>query len=263
MGILNVTPDSFSDGGRFFGVDEAIAAGRRMADDGAAFVDVGGESTRPGADAVSEEEELRRVLPVVRALAADRRARVSIDTMKAAVADECLRAGATLVNDVTGLRDPEMAKVAARHGAGVVVMHMRGTPLTMRSQAEYGDVVRDVMGELRPRVALARVAGVGEVYVDPGIGFAKTAEQSFELLARLMEFGELGCPVLIGPSRKSFLAAIEGMEKAEDRLEGTLAAAVIGALAGAAVVRVHDVAACRKALAVADRVKGSGWTGSC
>jgi dihydropteroate synthase len=262
MGILNVTPDSFSDGGRYAGAEEAVAAGRRMAEEGAAIVDVGGESTRPGAEEVSEEEELRRVLPVVRALAAEGRARVSIDTTKPGVADACLEAGATLVNDVTGLRDPEMARAAARHGAGVVVMHMRGTPRTMRSLTGYGDVVRDVMEELRPRVERAREAGVAEVYVDPGIGFAKTAEQSFELLARLAELKELGRPLLVGPSRKSFLAAVGGMDRAEDRLEGTIAAAVIAALGGAAVVRVHDVAACRKALAVADRVKEFGGKGA-
>jgi dihydropteroate synthase len=263
MGILNVTPDSFSDGGRLAGAREAVEAGLRLWQEGAGIVDVGGESTRPGAEPVAAAEELRRVLPVIRELAGRCDARLSIDTMKPEVADACLHAGATLVNDVTGLRDPEMAAVAARHHAGVVVMHMRGTPLDMRGLTEYSDVVRDILAELEPRVALARSAGVSEIYVDPGIGFAKTAAQSYEILARLREFEALGCPLLAGPSRKSFLAAIDGMERAEDRLEGTIAACVIAAMHGAAILRVHDVAPCRKALDVVARVKGAAWTASC
>lgn len=263
MGILNVTPDSFSDGGRFPGAEAAIEEGRRLIEDGADIVDVGGESTRPGAEPVAEADELARVLPVVSALAADTRARVSIDTMKPRVAEACLAAGATLINDVTGLRESLMVDVAVRAGAGVVVMHMRGTPETMRQFAKYSDVIGEIREELRPRVEMAREAGIEEVLVDPGIGFAKTPAQSLEILARLRELEQLGCPILIGPSRKSFLGSLAGMEDPSERLEGTLAAAVIGVMNGAAVVRVHDVRACRKALNVADAVKGGRWTRSC
>jgi dihydropteroate synthase len=263
MGVLNVTPDSFSGPGRLPSPEAAIQAGLQLARAGAAIIDVGGESTRPGAEPVEEAEELRRVLPAVEALARAGAARVSIDTMKPAVAEACLRAGATLVNDVTGLRDPAMARVVARHRAGAVIMHMRGTPRTMRAHARYADVMAEVIGELAPRVRAAREAGIGEIYVDPGIGFAKEPAHSFALLARLRELESLGCPILVGPSRKSFLAALPGMEDVRDRLEGTLAAAVIAALNGAAVVRVHDVLACRKALMVVEAVKGAGWTGSC
>ncbi len=254
MGILNVTPDSFSDGGLYPTLRAALDGAHRLIEDGAEIVDVGGESTRPDAEPVPEEVELRRVLPVVEALAAEGRARVSIDTMKPRVAAACLNAGASLLNDVTGLRDPRMAEAAARYAAGVVVMHMRGTPQTMRGEAQYEDVVGEVKAELASRVGLARSCGVAEIYVDPGIGFAKNAGQSFEILARLREFEELGCPILVGPSRKSFLGTLHGMEKVEDRLEGTVAAAVIAAMNGAAVIRVHDVRACRKALAVVEAV---------
>jgi dihydropteroate synthase len=262
MGILNVTPDSFSDGGRFDTVDAAIAAGRRLIAEGSDFLDVGGESTRPGAEPVPEAVELERVLPVIEALSSNSFARLSIDTMKPRVADACLRAGATLINDVTGLRDPAMAKVAARHGAGVVIMHMRGTPQNMREQAHYSDVMSEIKAELAPRVQIARGAGIREIIVDPGIGFAKTPAQSIEILRRLQELEALGCPILIGPSRKSFLAELPDMADSHARLEGSLAAAVIGAMNGASIVRVHDVLASRKALNVVDAVKGAAWTRS-
>ena len=260
MGVLNLTPDSFSDGGRFATPDEAIEETRRLIAGGADILDVGGESTRPGALPVPEHVEMERVLPVVEVLALDPRIRVSVDTMKPAVAAACIQAGATLINDVSGLRDPEMARVAAAGGAGVVIMHMRGTPQTMRQHAVYADVMQEIVGELRPRVELARAAGVREIYVDPGIGFAKTPAQSFEILRRLGEMQALGCPVLVGPSRKSFLGVLPGMEEIGERLEGTIAAAVLAAWNGAAVVRVHDVRAVRKALSVVDAVKGLAWT---
>lgn len=262
MGILNVTPDSFSDGGRFATPDEAVEEARRLVAEGADIVDVGGESTRPGAHPVPEKVELERVLPVVEQLAMDPRIRVSIDTMKPRVAAACLAAGATLVNDVSGLADPEMARVAAAAGAGVVIMHMRGTPLTMREHAVYRDVMREIIDELRPRVERAREAGIREIYVDPGLGFAKTPSQSFEVLRRLGELAELGCPILIGPSRKSFLGVLPGMEEIGQRLEGTIAAAVIGAMHGASIIRVHDVRPVKKALSVVDAVRGRIWTGS-
>jgi len=262
MGILNVTPDSFSDGGRFATPAEAVEEARRLIQEGADIVDIGGESTRPGAHPVPEDVELERVVPVVEVVALDPRARVSIDTMKPRVAAACLEAGATLVNDTSGLRDPEMARIAAAAGAGVIIMHTRGSPLTMREHAVYQDVMREVIEELRPRVELARQAGVREIYVDPGIGFAKTPAQSFEVLRRLPELSALGCPILIGPSRKSFLGVLPGMEEVGARLEGTIGAAVIGAWNGASIVRVHDVAPVKKALSVVDAVKGGLWTRS-
>jgi dihydropteroate synthase len=257
MGVLNMTPDSFSDGGRYQTLEAALEQARKMIGDGADIIDVGGESTRPGAAPVAEDVEMQRVLPVIAALADEGLARVSIDTMKPAVAEAAVRAGASLINDVTGLRDEEMARVAARGKAGVVVMHMRGTPATMREHAVYGDLMAEIAGELRPRVELARRTGVEEIWVDPGIGFAKTPAQSFEILRRLEDMAPLGCPVLVGPSRKSFLATLPGMTEACDREEGTVAAAVIAAMNGAAAVRVHEVRAVRKALSVAEAVRRS------
>ncbi|MCW5965648.1 MAG: dihydropteroate synthase [Bryobacterales bacterium] len=256
MGILNVTPDSFSDGGSFLHREQAIAHGLRLTEEGADMVDVGGESTRPGSDPVSEAEELSRVLPVVEGLLAGGVKLVSVDTMKPGVAARCLQAGARIVNDVTGMRNPEMRAVAAMHGASVVVMHMRGTPKTMQRNPVYVDVVHAVRDELRAMLAEARAAGIEDVAIDPGIGFGKTAAHNFELLARLGEFHELGAPVLVGPSRKSFLASLPGLEVPQRRLEGTIAACVLSAMQGAAVVRVHDVAECKRALRVADTVKG-------
>lgn len=257
MGALNVTPDSFSDGGRYFEPESALRQARRLIAEGAAILDIGGESTRPGAEPVPAAEELRRVIPVLEALRHEKTVRLSIDTMKPEVAEAALHAGATLINDVTGLRDPAMIDVAARHHAGVVIMHMRGTPLTMRGLTDYRDVVAEVKEYLAAQASTARAAGIAEIILDPGIGFAKGAAQSFTLLRRLGEFEELGCPILIGPSRKSFLASLPGMERAEDRLEGTLAAVAIGVLNGASIIRVHDVAACRKAAAVAAAVRSS------
>jgi len=257
MGVLNVTPDSFSDGGRYAALDQALAHAHQLVSDGADILDIGGESTRPGAQPVPEDEELRRVLPVVQRLAGATSARISIDTLKPAVAEACLRAGATMVNDITGLRDPRMAGVAAQASAALVLMHMKGTPQTMREQAHYADVVGEVKSFLKQRLEQARQAGVGEVILDPGIGFAKTAQHSFTLLRRLRELEDLGCPILIGPSRKSFLGTLAGMESVGERLEGTLAAVAIGVMNGASVVRVHDVRQCRKACLVADAVRNS------
>ena len=257
MGVLNVTPDSFSDGGRFLDLEPALRQARRLIAEGAAILDVGGESTRPGAEPVSLAEELRRVIPVLEALRSETSVRLSIDTMKPEVADAALRAGATLINDVTGLRDPAMLDVAARHNAGVVIMHMRGTPQTMRAMTEYGDVVAEVKEFMAGQAAAAARAGIVEIIVDPGIGFAKTAAQSFTLLRRLGEFQLLGYPILIGPSRKSFLSSIAGLERPEDRLEGTLAATAIGVLNGASIVRAHDVAACWRAAMTAAAVRSS------
>ena len=254
MGIVNVTPDSFSDGGRYFETSRALSHAKALIDDGADILDIG-ESSRPGSDAVSAGEELRRVAPVVRALAGECGVPISIDTTKPEVAEECLRLGARIVNDIAGLRDPEMIRVAARHNASAVIMHMRGTPKTMQIEPVYDDAIGEVRAFLAERVAAAKDAGVRDVAVDPGIGFGKTAAHNFEILRRLGEFESLNCPILVGPSRKSFLGSLEGHPDAGSRLEGTLAAAVIAAMNGAAVVRVHDVTACRRALQVADAVR--------
>jgi dihydropteroate synthase len=255
MGIVNVTPDSFSDGGRYFDAGRALGHARALIEDGADILDIGGESSRPGSDAVSLEEELRRVVPVVQALAGSCGVPLSIDTTKPEVADECLRLGARIVNDIAGLRDPEMIRVTARYNASAVIMHMRGTPKTMQSEPVYGDMIAEVKQFLAERVDAVKQAGVLDIAVDPGIGFGKTAAHNFEILRRLEEFRDLGCPVLVGPSRKSFLGSLKGQRETGARLEGTLAAAVISALKGAAVVRVHDVAACRRALQVAGAVR--------
>jgi len=255
MGIVNVTPDSFSDGGCFFDTDRAVEHARALVDDGADILDLGGESSRPGSDPVSVDEELRRLAPVVKALAGTCGVPLSIDTMKPEVAAECLRLGARIVNDINGLRDSEMIRVTARYGASAVIMHMKGLPKTMQSEPVYDDMIGEVKQFLSERVAAARDAGVRDIAVDPGIGFGKTAAHNFEILRRLEEFQSLGCPVLVGPSRKSFLGSLTGQKNVNARLEGTLAAAVISAMKGASVVRVHDVAACRRALQVADAVR--------
>jgi dihydropteroate synthase len=242
MGVLNVTPDSFSDGGRWLDPDAAVARGLAMVAEGADVVDVGGESTRPGAAAVEEAEELRRVVPVIEALAPH--VRVSVDTRKAAVAERAVAAGATLVNDVSASLDA----VAAAAGVGWVAMHMRGEPRTMQASPEYGDVVGDVEAFLVARAERARGAGVQEVWIDPGIGFGKTAGHNLALLRRLGRLVATGYPVMVGTSRKSFLGRLsvaEGEEPApvDDRLEASLATAVWAMDQGAAMVRVHDVRA--------------------
>jgi dihydropteroate synthase len=258
--VLNVTPDSFSDGGRFLDPDAAVEQALRLASEGADLIDVGGESTRPGAPEVTEEEELRRVLPVLTRLA---RARfpvpISIDTSKAGVARAALDAGALLVNDVRGLADPAMARVVAEAGAPVVLMHMRGTPRDMRERARYQDLLGEVRVELRAAMDRAVEAGVLEdrILLDPGIGFAKTAEQSVEVLGRLPELLSLGRPLLVGPSRKSFIGAITGAPP-EERLAGTLAAVTAAVLGGAAFIRVHDVGPSRQAVRVAAALRASG-----
>jgi dihydropteroate synthase len=260
VGVLNVTPDSFFDGGRYLDPGAGLEHALRLAAEGADLIDVGGESTRPGAPEVSEEEELRRVIPLMERLAASGfPVPVSIDTTKPAVARAALGAGAAMVNDVRALADRELARVVAGSGAAVVLMHMRGTPRDMRDRAVYGDVVSEVRSELSEALTRAVGAGVSEdrILLDPGIGFAKTAEQSVELLARLPDLAGLGRPLLVGPSRKSFIGAITGAP-AEDRLAGTLAAVTAAVLGGATFIRVHDVAASRQAARVAAAIRASG-----
>jgi dihydropteroate synthase len=252
MGIVNVTPDSFSDGGLFLDADAAIAHGRELRAEGADILDVGGESTRPGAEPVGPDEELRRVLPVIEALAAER-ARISIDTTKAPVARRALQAGASIVNDVAAFRfDPELASVTAEAGAGCVLMHMLGEPRTMQVDPRYDDVVSDVKAFLEERLAYAVSQGVPEdkVWLDPGIGFGKTLEHNLELIARLDEIVAIGRPVVFGASRKSFLGKLTGRQ-VDERLAGTIASNIIAYEHGARVFRVHDVAATADALRVA------------
>jgi dihydropteroate synthase len=250
IGIVNVTPDSFSDGGRYLDPELATAHGMALVAAGADVLDVGGESTRPGADPVSEAEELRRVLPVVERLSATAGIPVSIDTRKAAVAAAALDAGATIVNDVAAGGDPEMFDVVARAGAGVVVMHMRGEPRTMQEAPQYADVVAEVGDFLVERLERARAAGIdaGSLCADPGLGFGKTAAHNLTLLSRLAELvGRVGVPVLVGPSRKSFIAKVLGDDVAA-RDDGTLATSVWSVDHGARIVRVHEVAATVDAL---------------
>jgi dihydropteroate synthase len=253
MGVVNVTPDSFSDGGLFLEADAAIRHGLRLAAEGAAILDVGGESTRPDAEPVAEAEELRRVLPVVEGLAGAG-PRVSIDTTKAAVARATLAAGATIVNDVSALRfDPELAGVVADGGADCCLMHMLGEPRTMQRDPRYRDVVSEVKDFLELRLAFATEQGVPEerVWLDPGIGFGKTVEHNLELLARLDEIVAIGRPVVIGTSRKSFLGKLTGGRPEDERLPGTIATNVMALERGATIFRVHDVAPVLAALTVA------------
>jgi dihydropteroate synthase len=257
MGVVNVTPDSFSDGGLYLDPERAVAHGEELARAGAAILDVGGESTRPGAERVSVEEELRRVGPVVAGLAGGEAA-ISIDTSKAAVAAAALDAGAEVVNDVTALRgDAEMGVLCAERGATVVLMHMLGTPRTMQDEPRYGDVVDEVRSFLAGRVEAAMAAGIAEekVWLDPGIGFGKTAAHNMELLRRLPELGELGRPLVVGTSRKSFIGRVDGSDAGE-RLGGTIASSVLAAAEGAEVLRVHDVAEVGQAMAVASAILG-------
>lgn len=260
MGILNVTPDSFSDGGRYLRAEAAIERGLEMLAQGAHILDIGGESTRPGSEPVSARDELARVVPVIEGLLAAGATMLSIDTMKPEVAEHCLSLGVRILNDVGGLRNPRMRAVAARHQASVVLMHMRGTPRTMQEHPVYTDVVGEIRNQLREWAGQAQAEGISDIAIDPGIGFGKTAEHNFEILRRLEEFLQLELPLLVGPSRKSFLAAIPGLESAENRIEGTIAACVISVGKGAAVLRVHDVAECARAIRVADHIRPSGET---
>jgi dihydropteroate synthase len=257
MGVVNVTPDSFSDGGLYLDPEAAIQHGVDLVEAGAAILDVGGESTRPGAEEVSLEEELRRVEPVIAGLAGEG-VTISVDTSKATVAAVALDAGATIVNDVTALRgDPEMAGLCADRGAPVVLMHMLGSPRTMQENPVYGDVVAEVEAFLAERVEAAVAAGIAEerIWLDPGVGFGKTAEHNLELLRRLAELRELGRPLVIGTSRKSFIGRLDGSD-AGDRLGGTIASSVLAAAEGAEVLRVHDVAEVSQAMAVATAILG-------
>src|SRR5215210_956792 len=250
MGIVNVTPDSFSDGGRYLDADAAIAHALELVRDGADLLDVGGESTRPGAAEVEADEEIARVVPVFEGLVGVGLP-VSIDTTKAAVAEAAIEAGATIVNDISALRfDPGLGQLCAERGCELILMHMQGTPGTMQEKPSYDDVVDDVKAFLAERVEAAMAAGVAEqrIWVDPGIGFGKTVEHNLELLRRLGELRELGRPLVVGTSRKSFIGRLTGRQ-VQDRIGGSIATNVLAAKAGADVLRVHDLSATREALA--------------
>jgi dihydropteroate synthase len=262
MGVLNVTPDSFSDGGDFFGAQAPLARAATMLDEGAEILDVGGESTRPGSDPVSPEEEARRVVPVVREILAERPdAVVSIDTYRSETAEAALEAGARIVNDVSALRgDPRMAGVVAGARCPLILMHMLGEPKTMQRDPRYADVVRDVRDYLAARAEHAVAGGVDpeKIIIDPGIGFGKTLDHNLALLYHLDALVELGFPVLVGASRKSFIGKVTGLKEARERVFGTVAANVIAYGRGATFFRVHDVRANREALAVAKAIR-RGW----
>jgi dihydropteroate synthase len=261
FGILNVTPDSFSDGGDFFDPEAAARRAEALLDEGARVVDVGGESTRPGSDPVPEVEEMRRVVPVVgKILEARPEAPVSVDTYRARTAESALEAGASIVNDVTALRgDGRMAPLVADAGCPVVLMHMLGEPKTMQMEPRYGDVVREVRDFLAERAEYAIASGVDaeNIILDPGIGFGKTLEHNLTLLRRLGEIVDLGFPILLGASRKRFIGTIIGAEGAKERVFGTVATTVLGYERGATLFRVHDVGANREALAVAEAVRAA------
>lgn len=255
MGIVNVTPDSFSDGGEFLDAEAAIAHGAELAAEGADILDVGGESTRPGAVAVGAGEEKRRVVPVIEALAGRATAPVSIDTSKAEVAAAAIEAGASIVNDVTALADPDMAPLLADRGAELVLMHMRGSPRTMQVDPVYDDVVDDIRAFLAQRIERATAAGIDEekIWIDPGIGFGKTTEHNLELLRRLAELRDLGRPIMVGTSRKGFIGSLTGADVGE-RLGGTIATCVLAVANGADALRVHDVGPVREALLAAGAI---------
>ncbi|HTP04589.1 MAG TPA: dihydropteroate synthase [Nitrospirota bacterium] len=257
MGILNVTPDSFSDGGLYNDTAKACVRAREMAAQGADIIDIGGESTRPGAEPLSEEEELRRIIPIIKHLTAELTVPISVDTYKAAVAKKALAAGASIVNDISGLRfSPDMATVAADYGAAVVIMHIKGTPRDMQQNPVYDDVVVDVMSYLEDGIAIAVKAGVDreKILIDPGIGFGKTLEHNLTLLNRLDEFRSLGRPIVLGTSRKKFIGTILGIPVPEQRVDGTAPTLALGIERGANVVRVHDVARMAQVVRMADAV---------
>ncbi len=240
MGVLNITPDSFSDGGECLSPQRALSRARSMLADGADILDLGAESTRPGSGGISGEEELSRLLPVLEALCGEG-ALISVDTRKAGVAREALARGAHLINDVTGLRDPKMRRAVADFGAVAVILHMQGEPETMQREPRYKDVVGEIKGFFERRIELAEKEGVREVILDPGIGFGKTVEHNLEILRRFGEFRALGRPLMLGASRKSFLGAVTGAKSPRDRLEGTIVSNVFGILGGASILRVHDL----------------------
>lgn len=255
MGILNVTPDSFSDGGRYMQVDEAVEHALTLTAEGADFIDIGGESTRPGSEPVSVKEEIRRVLPVIESLSKKIDIPISVDTYKSEVADAALKAGAVIVNDISAMTfDSNMASVVANHSASVVLMHIKGAPKTMQEKPTYKNVTLEIKEFLETRSMVAQKAGIRQILIDPGIGFGKTFEHNIQLIQELNSFISLGYPLLIGPSRKSFLGTILQVP-ADERLEGTSAVVTASIMKGANIIRVHDVKAMKKVAMVSDVLK--------
>lgn len=260
MGVLNVTPDSFSDGSLYLEKEKAIAHGLKMAEEGADIIDIGGESTRPGSKPLDVEQELRRVIPVIESLAKEDLVPLSIDTYKATVARAAIEAGAQMVNDISGLRfDPGLAQVVAERGLPLVLMHMRGTPQTMQQDVHYESLFSEILLSLQGSIAEAEFAGVepGQIIIDPGIGFGKTLEQNLLIIRNLYEFRSLGKPILMGTSRKSFIGKILNAD-VKDRLEGTLATVTAAVLHGAHIIRCHDVLQVKRAVDVADAIRAAG-----
>ncbi len=258
MGILNVTPDSFSDGGLFLNRNRAVAHALRMQDEGADIIDIGGESTRPGAVGISTQEEIRRTSPIIEKIAKKVRVPISIDTYKADVAKAALSSGASFVNDISGLRfDPGMPGLIARKQVPVVIMHIKGTPNSMQKNPSYKSLIPEIMDYLRESIEIARMAGISEdkIIIDPGIGFGKTVSHNFEIIKRLDELTGFEKPILLGPSRKSFIGKTLGDLPAPERIEGTSAATAIGIINGANIIRVHDVKAMVRVAKIADALK--------
>jgi len=254
MGVLNVTPDSFSDGGKFNSIEKAVEHAKKMVEEGADIIDIGGESTRPGSEPVSVEEELNRVLPVIKQLSTEIDVPISIDTMKPEVAEECIKAGAKILNDVTGLQNPRMLEIAAKYNIPTIIMHMKGMPKTMQADVEYQDAIAEIKEFLKTQAQKAKEAGVTQIIIDPGIGFGKTVEHNLQIIKNIQSFKELGYPVLIGLSRKSFIGKILNAD-VHERLEGTLAGVTAAVLNGANIVRVHDIKECRRAVEIARRIR--------
>lgn len=254
MGILNVTPDSFSDGGRFIDTESAVKHGLEMIEEGADFIDIGGESTRPGAEAVPLDEELKRVIPVIERLAKVVQVPISIDTYKSEIAERAINAGATIINDISSLRfDYRMTDVISKHHASVVLMHIKGTPKTMQINPEYQNVIEEVCDYLQEGIGFAVSNGIDQIIVDPGIGFGKSIDHNLEIIKQLREFKRFGFPVLVGPSRKSFIGKILNLP-VDERLEGTAAAVAVAVMNGANIVRVHDVKQMKQVIQVVDTI---------
>ncbi|MEJ5226501.1 dihydropteroate synthase [Thermodesulfovibrio sp.] len=258
MGIVNVTPDSFYDGGRYFSVQKAIDHAMRLIDEGADIIDIGGESTRPNAEPVSEEEELKRVIPVIESISSRVSIPISIDTYKARVAEEAVKAGATIINDISGLKfDSQMAYVASKYDVAIVLMHIKGTPRDMQINPTYNALIPEITEYLRNSIIIAKNAGIDEdkIIIDPGIGFGKLPEHNLQIIKNLKDFTLLGKPILIGPSRKSFIGKVLNANSPDERLEGTASAVAISVINGANIVRVHDVAYMAKVVKMADAIK--------
>jgi dihydropteroate synthase len=256
MGVLNITPDSFSDGGKFLKVEDAVRCGIKMAEEGADIIDVGGESTRPGSDPATIEEELSRVIPVIEALSKEINIPVSIDTYKSEVAKKALDAGAEMINDISALRfDPEMKEVAAEYQVPIVLMHIKGTPKNMQKNPYYEDVIKEIIEYLKESIQLAKEAKVQEenIIIDPGIGFGKRLDDNLNILKNLKEFFILNCPILVGPSRKSFIGKVLDLP-VEERLEGSLAALAVSIMNGANIIRVHDVKESKRVAGLVDAI---------